>query len=159
MLFRSDTLPVLENWTPPANCVVAGDMNAYHTTWLSDRRASQSGNRIYEWTQENGLHLLNEPDESTTMCKGGNRSSTIDLAFSNIPEASATIEVHLTTGSLHYTIGIEIPNREPAQSTPGKVRVTTPEEIKAFGDHVGRAARSLPAVAHTKNRLKTWPSS
>ena len=43
-----DTLPALENWTPPANCVVAGDMNAYHTTWLSDRRASQSGNRIYE---------------------------------------------------------------------------------------------------------------
>lgn len=44
--------------------------------------------------------------------------------------------------------------REPAQSTPGKVRVTTPEAIKAFSDHVGRAARSLPAVAHIKAQIE-----
>ena len=144
----------MENWTPPDNCIVAGDMNAYHTTWQSGRRASQSGNRIFEWTQENDLHLLNEPDEPTTMAKGGKRSSTIDLAFSNIPEACATVEVHLTTGSLHYTIAIEIPDREPAQSTPGKVRVPTPEVIKAFGDHVGKAAGSLPKAAHTKTQIE-----
>ncbi|KAM3519496.1 hypothetical protein MY4038_009772, partial [Beauveria bassiana] len=69
------------------------------------------------------------------MARCKTRSSTIDLAFSNIPEASAAVEVHLTTGSLHYTIGIEIPYREPARTVHGKIRVTTPDEIKAFGDH------------------------
>ena len=77
------------------------------------------------------------------MAKRKTRSSTIDLVFSNIPEATATVEVHLTTGSLHYTIGIEIPKGEPAQVTHGKVRVTTPDEIKAFGDHVSTAVKSL----------------
>ncbi|KGQ11637.1 hypothetical protein BBAD15_g2644 [Beauveria bassiana D1-5] len=73
------------------------------------------------------------------MAKRKTRSSAINMVFLNIPEASATVEVHLTTGSLHHTIGIEIPNREPAQATHGQVKVTTPDEIEAFGDHVGKA--------------------
>ena len=81
-------LPVLEEWSPPENCIVAG-------------------------------------------------------VFSNIPEAFATMEVHFTPGSLHNTIGIEIPYREPAQ-TVGKIEVTTPDEIKAFGRHVGKAVKSPP---------------
>ncbi|KAM3549518.1 hypothetical protein ARSEF4850_008810, partial [Beauveria asiatica] len=139
------TLEVLEDWTPPENCVVAGDMNASHASWQSDRPASQDGNRIYEWMERHDLQLLNEPNEATTMAKRYTRGSTIDLAFSNIPEAMATVEIHLTTGSLHYTIGIEIPNQEPIQVTRGKVRVTTPDEIRAFGKHVGKAVKSLPS--------------
>ncbi|XWX00640.1 hypothetical protein V2A60_008661 [Cordyceps javanica] len=133
------TLGVLEDWTPPENCVVAGDMNTSHASWQSDRPASQDGNRIYEWTERHDLQLLNEPDEATTMAKRYTRGSTIDLAFSNIPEAIATVEIHLTTGSLHYTVGIEIPNQETAQVTRGKVRVTTREEIEAFGRHTYEA--------------------
>ncbi|KAJ3478790.1 hypothetical protein NLG97_g8480 [Lecanicillium saksenae] len=88
------------------------------------------------------------------MPKRKQRSSTIDLAFSNIPEASATVEVHLTTGSLHYTIGIEIPNSEPAHATPGKTRVTTPDEIKAFGKHVGKAVKSLPTDLRSEAQIE-----
>ncbi|KAM3462859.1 hypothetical protein MY5147_009760, partial [Beauveria neobassiana] len=149
-----DTLKALEEWTPPENCVVAGDMNASHTSWQSDRPASQDGNRIHEWTERHDLHLLNEPDEKTTMARCKTRSSTIDLAFSNIPEASATVEVHLTTGSLHYTIGIEIPYREPARTVYGKIRVTTPDEIKAFGDHVGKAVKSLPTDVDSQAEIE-----
>ncbi|KAM3463150.1 hypothetical protein MY5147_009717 [Beauveria neobassiana] len=148
------TLQVLEDWAPPENCVVVGDMNAFHTSWQADRPASQDGNCIHEWTDRHDLHLLNEPGEATTMAKRKSRRSTIDLVFSNIPEASATVEVHLTTGSLHYTIGIEIPNREPAQTTPGKVRVITPDEIKAFGDHVGKAVKSLPTDIDSEAQIE-----
>ncbi|KAJ3495916.1 hypothetical protein NLG97_g3048 [Lecanicillium saksenae] len=148
-----NTLEVLEGWTPPENCVVAGDMNASHASWQSDRPASQDGNRIYEWTESHDLQLLNEPDEATTMAKPNARSSTIDLAFSNIPEAMATVEVHLTTGSLHYTIGIEIPDQEPVQVTRGKVRVTTPDEIEAFGRHVGVAVGSLPSDINSEAEI------
>ncbi|OAA57839.1 reverse transcriptase [Akanthomyces lecanii RCEF 1005] len=138
------TLQVLEDWTPPENCIVAGDMNALHTSWQADRPASQDGNRIHAWTERHDLDLLNEPDEATTMAKRYTQEAAQLTCFSNIPEASATVEVHLMTGSLHYTIGIEIPDREPAQVTRGNVRVATPDEIKAFGDHVGKAVESLP---------------
>ncbi|KAJ3499128.1 hypothetical protein NLG97_g581 [Lecanicillium saksenae] len=149
-----ETLSILENWTPTRNCIVAGDMNAYHVSWQSVRRASQSGNRLHKWTEENNLRLLNEPDEPTTIAKRNSRSSTIDLAFSNIPEASATVEVHLTTGSLHHTIGIEVPNREPAPRILGKVRVTTPDEIKAFGEHVEKAVQSLPKILESEAQIE-----
>ncbi|OAA61588.1 Endonuclease/exonuclease/phosphatase [Akanthomyces lecanii RCEF 1005] len=148
------TLEVLEEWTLPENCVVAGDMNASHASWQSDRPASQDGNRIYEWTERHDLQLLNEPDEATTMAKRYTRGNTIDLAFSNIPEAIATVEIHLTTGSLHYTIGIEIPNQEPVQVTRGKVRVTTPDEIEAFGRHVGKAVKSLPSDIDSESEIE-----
>ncbi|TQV90123.1 endonuclease/reverse transcriptase [Cordyceps javanica] len=148
------TLEVLEDWTPPENCVVAGDMNASHASWQSDRPASQDGNRIYEWTERHDLQLLNEPDEATTMSKRYTTGNTIDLAFSNIPEAIATVEIHLTTGSLHYTIGIEIPYQEPVQVSRGKVRVTTPDEIEAFGRHVGKAVKSLPSDIDSESEIE-----
>ncbi|KAM3543203.1 hypothetical protein ARSEF1564_003920 [Beauveria bassiana] len=88
------------------------------------------------------------------MARRNTRSSTTDLVFSNIPEATATVEVHLTTGSLHYTIGIEIPNQEPVQVARGKVRVTTPDEIEAFGKHVGMAVKSLPVHIDSETEIE-----
>ncbi len=108
------TLQVLEEWTPPENCIVAGDMNAFHTSWQADRPASQDGNRIHAWTERHDLDLLNEPDKVITIVKRYIRSSIINLVFLNILVASATVEVYLTIGSLHYTISIKISNREPA---------------------------------------------
>ncbi|KAM3470792.1 hypothetical protein MY5147_006198 [Beauveria neobassiana] len=88
------------------------------------------------------------------MARYKTRSSTIDLAFLNIPEASAVVEVHLITGSLHYTIGIEIPYQELARTVHGKIRVTTPDEIKAFRDHVGKAVKSLPTDVDSQAKIE-----
>ncbi|OWT42476.1 reverse transcriptase [Pochonia chlamydosporia 170] len=130
------SLDVIESWTPPNRCIVAGDMNAFHPSWQADRGASQDGTRIFNWTQEHDLVLLNDPEASTTMPRLNKRSSTIDLVFSNISTATTTVEEHLTTGSLHYTIGTEIPDNESSPRTSGKVHVTLPEEIKVFTKHV-----------------------
>ncbi|KAM3466574.1 hypothetical protein MY5147_009007, partial [Beauveria neobassiana] len=138
------TLEVLEDWTPPVNCVVAGDMNASHASWQSDRPASQDGNRIYEWTERHNLQLLNEPDEATTMAKRYTRGNTIDLAFSNVPEAMATVEIHVTTGSLHYTIGIEIPR-------------TNPSHPRKNQSHHARRDRSLRKTCSFKRFFRTLP--
>lgn len=40
-------LDIIESWTPPNRCVVAGDMNAFHPLWQADRRASLDGRRIF----------------------------------------------------------------------------------------------------------------
>ncbi|EFZ03294.1 Reverse transcriptase [Metarhizium robertsii ARSEF 23] len=147
------SLDIIESWTPPNRCVVAGDMNAFHPSWQADRRASQDGRRIFNWTQEHDLVLLNDPETSTTMPKLNKRSSTIDLVFSNIPTATATVEEYLTTGSLHYTIGTEIPDNESSPRTPGKVHVSLPEEIKAFSKHVASAAPSLPSFIRSRQDI------
>ncbi|KAG8407768.1 hypothetical protein J3459_018362 [Metarhizium acridum] len=78
------------------------------------------------------------------MSRPNQRPSTIDLVFSNISTATTTIEEHLTTGSLHYTVGTEIPDNESSPRTLGKAHLTLPEEIKAFAKHEASAAASLP---------------
>jgi hypothetical protein len=87
------------------------------------------------------------------MLRPNQRSSTIDLVFSNILIATITREEHLTTRSLYYAISTEIPNNEESPRTPGKVYVTLPEEIKAFAKHVACAASSLPGHIHTKQEI------
>jgi ribonuclease HI len=87
------------------------------------------------------------------MPKPNKRSSTIDLVFSNISSATTTVEEHLTTGSLHYTIGTEIPDNESSPRTPGKVHVSLPEEIKAFTKHVASAALSLPRFIYSRQDI------
>ncbi|KAF5127307.1 hypothetical protein E5D57_008237 [Metarhizium anisopliae] len=147
------TLDIIESWTPPNRCVVAGDMNAFHPSWQADRMASQDGTRIFNWTQEHDLALLNDPESSTTMPRPNQRSSTIDLVFSNISTATTTIEEHLTTGSLHYTVGTEIPDNESSPRALGKVHVTLPEEIKAFAKHVASSAASLPRCIQSRQDI------
>ncbi|KID96614.1 reverse transcriptase, partial [Metarhizium majus ARSEF 297] len=147
------SLDLIESWTPPNRCVVAGDMNAFHPSWQADRQASQDGTRIFNWTQEHDLILLNDPETSTTMPRLNKRFSTIDLVFSNIATATATIEEHLTTGSLHYTVGTEVPDNESIPRTPGKIHVGLPEEIKAFAKHVASAASSLPRCIRSRQDI------
>ncbi|OAQ57276.1 reverse transcriptase [Pochonia chlamydosporia 170] len=147
------SLNLIESWAPPNRCVVAGDMNAFYPLWQADRRASQDGTRIFNWTQEHNLILLNDPETSTTMPRLNKRSSTIDLVFSNISTATTTVEDHLTTGSLHYTISTEIPDNESSPRTSGKIHVTLPEEIKAFTKHVASAALSLPTFICTRQDI------
>lgn len=87
------------------------------------------------------------------MLRLNKRPSTIDLVFSNISIATITVEEHLTTGSLHYTIGTEIPDNESSPRTSGKVHVTLPEEIKAFTKHVAGAALSLLTFIRTRQDI------
>ncbi len=60
--------------------------------------------------ERHNLYLLNKPNKVITIAKRGLRSSIINLVFLNIPKASTIVEVHLTIGSLHYTISIKILN-------------------------------------------------
>ena len=57
--------------------------------------------------------------------------------------ATATVEEHLTTGSLHYTVSIEALAAQPAPKVAGRYKITTEEELQRFSTHVKTAADSL----------------
>ncbi|KJZ69641.1 hypothetical protein HIM_10980 [Hirsutella minnesotensis 3608] len=129
------SLDVLLRWSAPEKTLVAGDFNAKHYSWQTGRLEGR-GEDIATWAAENGLNLLNTADEPTNP-----HGNTIDLAFSNIALASAVVEDHLATSSDHFTLGLILPDvgLSPPR-VPGKVRVTTDEELKRFKELVAAGA-------------------
>jgi endonuclease/exonuclease/phosphatase family metal-dependent hydrolase len=121
---ESDALNILIRWPVPERCLIAGDFNARHHTWQTGQ-ATNRGQEIADWASENDLDLLNTPDIPTNP-----HGNTIDLAFTNMPLAEATVEDHLATSSDHFTLSLTLPDAGLAPMQPGRVRVTTDDELK-----------------------------
>ncbi|RKK89892.1 hypothetical protein BFJ68_g16603 [Fusarium oxysporum] len=140
---ESDTLNTLIRWPVPERCLIAGDFNARHHTWQTGQ-ATNRGQEIADWASENDLDLLNTPDIPTNP-----HGNTIDLAVTNMPLAEATVEDHLATSSDHFTLSLTVPDAGLAPMQPGRVRVTTDDELKrslrsqSAGPH-GRAHEAAP---------------
>jgi ribonuclease HI len=135
-----EALNILLDWPIPPKCLIAGDFNAIHNTWQTGRQISGRGEAIATWAADNSLDLLNTIDIPTNP-----HGNTIDLAYTNIALAEATIEDHLATSSDHFTISITLPALSPAVSKPQKFRLTTEEEIKRFTELVEVGAKALPS--------------
>ncbi|KAM3472262.1 hypothetical protein MY5147_005390 [Beauveria neobassiana] len=84
------------------------------------------------------------------------RPTTIDLAFSNIDQASAVVEEYLTTGSLHYTVCIEVLAAEIPQRVISRYKVSLGEEVEDFVAQVKTAVTSLqPSLDSHENIEQT----
>ena len=82
------------------------------------------------------------------------RKTTIDLAFSNLPLATASIEDHLATGSNHFTIAITIPEIS-LQSMPAKrPQLRSPEDIQHFLQLVKAEVLSRKFGKHKRYQYK-----
>ncbi|KAG4272495.1 hypothetical protein FPRO04_14642 [Fusarium proliferatum] len=103
---------------------------------------------IAGWTSKNDLDLLITPDIPTNP-----RGNTIDLAFTNMPLAEATVEDHLATSSDHFTLSLAIPDIDPAPIQPGKIRVTTEDELNRFAEIVELGAIDIPLADSTPVEL------
>ncbi|OAQ65636.1 endonuclease/reverse transcriptase [Purpureocillium lilacinum] len=137
------SLEVLFAWPIPSQCIIAGDFNARHHTWQIGPSRGHGG-IIAEWAAENDLDFLN-PINTPTNAHG----NTIDLAFSNIPLAEATVEDHLATSSDHFTLSISLPALKPATLPPGKILLASDEELKRFTELVVSGATIIPQAATT----------
>lgn len=143
-----ETIRILQDWQVPDRCVVAGDFNSRHHSWQTGRTAGQ-GNDIAEWTSLRNLSLLNTPNKPTNP-----HGNTIDLAFSNIPFAEATVEDHLATSSDHFTISLTIPPEGESRSRlQGKTRVTTEDEVKRFTEIIEMEAAAISTRNTSKEEL------
>ncbi|KAJ6437095.1 reverse transcriptase [Purpureocillium lavendulum] len=146
-------LDILLAWSPPSRCLVVGDFNAKHYSWQTGRLDGR-GDDIAHWAAENCLSLLNPTDVPTNP-----HGNTIDLAFSNVPLSEAVVEDHLATSSDHFTLSITLPEVGVAPMPPGKVRVTTEDEIKRFVDLVQYGSVDIPAPATTIHDLDALASA
>ncbi|KAH7471445.1 hypothetical protein FOMA001_g13039 [Fusarium oxysporum f. sp. matthiolae] len=143
---ESDALNILIRWPVPERCLIAGDFNARHHTWQTGQ-ATNRGQEIADWASENDLDLLNTPDIPTNP-----HGNTIDLAFTNMPLAEATVD-HLATSSDHFTLSLTLPDIRLALLQPGKVRVTTEDELKRFIEIVELGAARIPLMDSTPAEL------
>jgi ribonuclease HI len=148
-----DALNALLRWAVPERCLVAGDFNARHNSWQTGQ-ATNRGQEIAGWASENDLDLLNTPDIPTNP-----HGNTIDLAFTNMPLAEATVEDHLATSSDHFTLSLTFPDIKATPSQPGKIRVTTEDELKRFVEIVELGATEIPATGSTSKELDELASS
>ena len=146
-------LNILLAWSPPSRCLVAGDFNAKHYSWQTGRLDGR-GDDIAHWAAENHLSLLNPTDVPTNP-----HGNTIDLAFSNVPLSEAVVEDHLATSSDHFTLSIALPEVGVAPILPGKVCVTTDDEIKRFVDLVQYGSVDIPAPTTTTDDLDALASA
>lgn len=144
---ESDALNTLLRWPAPERCLVAGDFNARHRSWQIGH-ATNRGRDIADWASDNDLNLLNTPDIPTNPY-----GNTIDLAFTNMPLAEATVEDHLATSSDHFTLSLTLPDVRPAPNQPGRIRVTTEDELKRFAELVELGAAGLPTADSTASEL------
>ncbi|KAF3056882.1 Endonuclease/exonuclease/phosphatase, partial [Daldinia childiae] len=144
------SLDALLRWSAPERTLVAGDFNAKHYSWQTGRLEGR-GEDIATWAAENGLTLLNTADVPTNP-----HGNTIDLAFSNIALASAVVEDHLATSSDHFTLSVILPDVSlNLPQVPGKVRVTTEEELKRFKELVAAGTCRIPMDTATASQLDT----
>ncbi|RBA08489.1 hypothetical protein FPRO05_14364, partial [Fusarium proliferatum] len=150
---EKDALSTLLRWPVPERCLVAGDFNARHRSWQMGQTLDR-GQEIASWASENDLDLLNTLDIPTNP-----HGNTIDLAFTNIPLAEATVEDHLATSSDHFTLSLTLPDINPAPIQPGKIRVTIEDELKRFVEIVELGATDIPPADSTPAELDNLATS
>jgi ribonuclease HI len=142
-------LETLLHWPIPPKCLVAGDFNAKHPAWQTGR-PQHRGEAIASWASRNELALLNEIDVPTNP-----RGNTIDLAFSNISLAEATIEDHLATSSDHFTLSVLLPELRLVSAHTDRVRLSSDEEVKRFVEIVEATVTNVPINISTHEQLDT----
>ncbi|TXB97769.1 hypothetical protein FocTR4_00016925 [Fusarium oxysporum f. sp. cubense] len=148
-----DALNTLLRWPVPERCLVAGDFNARHHSWQTGQ-ATNRGQEIADWALEQELSLLNTLDIPTNPY-----GNTIDLAFTNLPLAEATVEDHLATSSDHFTLSLTFPEIRSTTTQSAKIRVTTEDEVKRFVEIVELGATEIPVTDSTPKELDELASS
>ncbi|CVL09150.1 uncharacterized protein FMAN_15430 [Fusarium mangiferae] len=148
-----DALDTLLRWPVPERCLVAGDFNARHHSWQTGL-ATNRGHEIAGWASENDLSLLNTLDIPTNP-----HGNTIDLAFTNMPLAEATVEDHLATSSDHFTLSLTFLDVRSTPVQPAKIRVKTRDELKRFAEIVELGATEIPLTGSTSEELDELASA
>lgn len=71
----------------------------------------------------------------------------------NVPLAEANIEDHLATSSDHFILSLTFPHISLAPIQPGKIRLTTEDELKRLAEIVGLGSMGIPAASSTPAEL------
>jgi hypothetical protein len=134
----SETTQHLFNITPPANFLVAGDFNAHHRDWDPDTTQTRNdGEQLHNWAATHSLALISEIGTPTH-----NQGGTIDLAFSNIPFATAELADQLHPGADHAALLTTLPGRRRIAIDHTRPSIAE-DKLETFQNLVSLAARQL----------------
>ncbi|KAI1839459.1 hypothetical protein JX266_014330, partial [Neoarthrinium moseri] len=153
-VYRSGSEPVgvdniLEAWTPPLACVVAGDFNAGDNSWDASNPDYHGGAALANTMAEHGLDLISEPDVPTH--DGGN---VLDLAFSDVAMAEAAVADTLHSTSDHETLRIVVPVFKELEKLSRPDRwVVRDEDLPDLVAMVESRLHELPELGHTGLQL------
>ncbi|KAL2887338.1 Endonuclease/Exonuclease/phosphatase family protein [Ceratocystis lukuohia] len=92
--------------------ILVGDLSLHSQLWDSKKEDSSDCDQIHDWVEQEGVTLLNEPDDNTCF---SNKSSVIDLAFASdslLDQSNCTTRVskNLNCGSDHLPLATTIGN-------------------------------------------------
>ncbi|KAM5342922.1 hypothetical protein ACJ41O_013888 [Fusarium nematophilum] len=106
--------------------------------WAPGCRRNLDGYKIAEWAAKTGLTYIGEPGIPTHQAGG-----VLDIAFSNIPFASAKVAASLHPGADHEGIQITVPHG--GMATPEQRRPALPEAgLDKFCELVAMGITSIP---------------
>ncbi|KAF4417974.1 RNA-directed DNA polymerase from transposon X-element [Fusarium acutatum] len=135
---------ILLDITPPSNCVIGGDFNAYHSLWEPDvPQPRNQGNNIAKWAATHRLAYIGEVGVQTHAA-----GHVLNLTFSNIPFARAEVADALHSGADHEGILITVPSPKPL--TCVQHRLSVPEDkLEAFAGLVSMGLTPIPFPSAT----------
>jgi hypothetical protein len=95
------SLQVLEyvtHLTPPSNCLIGGDFNAWHDMFEPGIQLVNQGAELAQWASESGMDFIGVLRVPTQRA-----GHVLDLTFSNIPFAQSTVRPDMHSSSNHET--------------------------------------------------------
>ncbi len=91
-------LEYVTHLSPPTNCLVGGDFNAWHDMFEPGIQPAHQATEVARWASDSGMDFIGVPGEPTQRA-----GHVLDLTFSNIPFAHTAVHPRLHSGSDHET--------------------------------------------------------
>ncbi|EDN10534.1 predicted protein [Histoplasma mississippiense (nom. inval.)] len=128
----------LTNLSPPARCLIGGDINVRHDAFEPGAVNLHRGGELVQWASEHGMDFVGEIGVPTHAA-----GHVIDLTFSNVAFASTTVRQDLHCGSDHQFMITMLPTTPQTQLSDARIKITD-SQLEPFADLVRGLMVDMP---------------
>ncbi|EDN11159.1 conserved hypothetical protein [Histoplasma mississippiense (nom. inval.)] len=128
----------LTNLSPPARCLIGGDINVRHDAFEPGAVNLHRGGELVQWASEHGMDFVGEIGVPTHAA-----GHVIDLTFSNVAFASTTVRQDLHCGSDHQSMITMLPTTPQTQLSDARIKITD-SQLEPFADLVRGLMVDMP---------------
>ncbi|EDN08379.1 conserved hypothetical protein [Histoplasma mississippiense (nom. inval.)] len=128
----------LTNLSPPARCLIGGDINVRHDAFEPGAVNLHRGGELVQWASEHGMDFVGEIGVPTHAA-----GHVIDLTFSNVAFASTTVRQDLHCGSDHQSMITMLPTTPQTQPSDARIKITD-SQLEPFADLVRGLMVDMP---------------
>ncbi|EDN08633.1 conserved hypothetical protein [Histoplasma mississippiense (nom. inval.)] len=135
----------LTNLSPPARCLIGGDINVRHDAFEPGAVNLHRGGELVQWASEHGMDFVGEIGVPTHAA-----GHVIDLTFSNVAFASTTVRQDLHCGSDHQSMITMLPTTPQTQLSDARIKITD-SQLEPFADLVRGLMVDMPCPERVGN--------